>query len=132
MKTINIKYPTKYRTLAIGELKKVVIADFNKRLDLKRVKNKATGTIIILNKSGAKHALFARTSGFEKIIVLTAIDKIIEQSEYVDVKKTTKSKDLFMMVLKQKAEIDGEKFEVTVFVRGTNRGEFYYDHALIK
>ncbi|MCZ2393259.1 MAG: hypothetical protein LC105_05345 [Chitinophagales bacterium] len=131
MSYIVISYPTHYKQLSISDLKKQCLKDFNKKLANKKVINKVTGAKIHLSQDGAKHALYARPGGFEKIICTTAIDKIIIEAREYEFKKTEKKGDLFMMELYAKVKIDNKKFSVTVFVRGTNQGKLYYDHALI-
>lgn len=129
---IKVIYPKHYKELTIAQLKKECMKVFDKKFNNKKVKNKATGATIILRKSGAKHALFARTGQFEKIVCVTMIDEIIKQAKKYEIKKSNKIGDLFMLELHSNVKIDKVIYGVTVFIRGTNKGRFYYDHALIK
>lgn len=130
---IKILYPAKYRDMKIGELKKECMRVFEKKLSNKKVKNKNTGATILLTKNGAKHALFARTGGFEKIIAVTIIDSIIREAVFDKQMKSTKKQYLFFMKYNCKVVVDKKEFTVSVFV-GVKPGknlEFYYDHVLI-
>lgn len=107
---------------------------FDKKFNNKKVKNKATGATIILRKSGAKHALFARTGQFEKIVCVTVIDEIIKEAVFLEQIKSTKKEYLFFIKYGNKVKINKKSLTVVVFVgvRAGKEMQLYYDHALIK
>lgn len=105
---------------------------FDKKFNNKKVKNKATGVTINLRKKGAKHALFARTGQFEKIVCVTLIDEIIKQAVLEGI-ETGKSEGIIgVLRFKTKIKIDLNLFIVIIVVRVTKEGKMYYDHILFK
>ncbi|MCO5258694.1 MAG: hypothetical protein M9916_00945 [Crocinitomicaceae bacterium] len=123
--------------MKIGELKRVCLAEFAKKLNRNgeaSFKNKDTGLDIIIKRTGAKHAIYARPSGFEKIIALVSIDKIIKTAVFDSVEDSKKPDFKFFIRLKCPIEIDSKKASIVVVVgvqKEKGKLNYYYDHVYL-
>lgn len=129
---VKIRYPKYYKELSLSDLKKECVKKFDDKLNGKKIINGPSGAEITLSKKGVKHALFARHSSFQKTICTLKIDQIIRHGKMYCIEKGKGKGILFIIKFLTKIQIDNEILYVVSFVRGTNQGKMYYDHALLE
>jgi hypothetical protein len=129
---VPITYPKHYRNLPIADLKKECFKVFTERFAGKKVVNKATGAQINLKSRGAKHALYARTGGFEKVVCILKIDKILAEAKLAGTEKGKTEGVICALKFKTAVLIDDRKFTVIAVVKVTKEGRMYYDHILLQ
>jgi len=129
---VKIKYPKYYKDLSINDLKNKCLEIFDTKLKGKKVINSNSGAIIKLSKKGAKHALFARGAGFNKVLCVSKIDQILRHGKMYSIERSKSKGVLFVIKFLTEVSVDSENMYVITFIRSTNSGEMYYDHAVIE
>ena len=119
--------------LKLGVLKKHCTSFFKRNINGKSAINKHKGITVLFNMRGLKHVLHARNSGYTKLKAVYILPELIENAVYCNFKNPGEndSPDIIgFLNFKSKAKIEGKIQIFRIVIRITNRGKFFYDHAV--
>lgn len=117
MKDLQKKALQYYREYHMGK----VVLNSNRRFQIK------------LPMTGARHAVWGRNPGYEKLVVFKQLPEILKYASIASVRLPFHKRNddtMFFIRMKSYAKVNGKKIKLMFDVRLTESGNYYYDHNI--
>ena len=114
-----------------AEFKKYIIDKYSAAYEGKAFINNPTRFKIYINRTGLEHGM-NRMGSLAKTKVITIIDKVLEECILIDVEVNRHLPTYKVYKFKDVVSIDGDLWNISIVVKESKNGKFFYDHALTK
>ena len=124
---------SQFKGMKLGELKTYVSDVFSQTIANTKVTNLHKGISIVLSKSGLRHLLYARSSGYTKLKAVVILPEMLTYATYCNFNEPDTNDGvgvLGYLNFKCNAIIEGKQQIFRLVVRLTKDGKFYYDHSV--